>query len=76
MNAPYETSPNQPNGSTEQPLAPEPRYPGVRPEVALLSAESDRRIAALERAVDRATDEWNRPRGLMGKLFGLRTHVG
>lgn len=76
MNAPYETSSNRPNGSDEQALAPELRYPGVRPEVARLLAEGDRRIAALELAVDRATEDWNRPRGWMGKLFGLRTHVG
>ncbi len=48
----------------------------LRPEVVRILDELDRENDELQAAVERANEEWNRPRGLMGKLFGLRTHVG
>jgi len=48
----------------------------LRPAVVRILDELERENAELQAEVDRATAEWNRPRGLMGKLFGLRTHVG
>jgi hypothetical protein len=74
---PSNPSPRDVPGRTEEPeLSPEELYPGVRPEVSLALAEIRRRERALWREVERETAEFNRPRGIMGKLFGLRTSVG
>jgi hypothetical protein len=51
-------------------------FPGVRPEVASLLTELYLEERALWAEVERETAEFNRPRGIMGKLFGLRTSVG
>jgi len=56
-------------------LTPEQQYPQVRPHVARMLVELDQRIEEGEARARREDDEWNRPRGIMGRLFGLRTHV-
>lgn len=48
----------------------------MRPELASLLAEMYLQERELWAEVERATAEFNRPRGIMGKLFGLRTSVG
>jgi hypothetical protein len=63
------------NASIEA-LTPEQLYPGVRPELASLLTEMYLQERELWAEVERATAEFNRPRGIMGKLFGLRTSVG
>jgi hypothetical protein len=68
------------NGELPDAHEPEPTladlYAGIRPEVAALMAASRRREQAIWAEVERAEAEFNRPRGIMGKLFGLRTSVG
>lgn len=56
-------------------LTPEQQYPQVRPHIARMLVELDQRIEDGEARARREDDEWNRPRGIMGRLFGLRTHV-
>jgi hypothetical protein len=63
------------NGAEPRPLSPEERYPFVRPPVARLLVELDEQIEEIEAEARRAEEEFNRPRGIMGKLFGLRTRV-
>lgn len=53
----------------------ESQYPGVRPEVARLLVEMDPRERVLRAGVERATAQFNRLRGIVGKQFGLRTSV-
>jgi len=36
----------------------------------------DQRQVELQASADRAMADFERPRGIMGKLFGLRTSVG
>jgi len=60
----------------ESELSPEEQYPGVRPEVARLLVDLDQRQVELQASADRAMADFERPRGIMGKLFGLRTSVG
>lgn len=56
--------------------SPEELYPCVRPEVARLLVELDQRQLEIQARADRAMADFERPRGIMGKLFGLRTSVG
>ncbi len=73
------TTPPADDGSPRAPqpgLSPEQLYPGVRPELAALLTEMYLEERELWAEVERATAEFNRPRGIMGKLFGLRTSVG
>lgn len=61
---------------SEPELTPEQLYPCVRPEVARLLVELDERLIELQARTDLAMEEFERPRGIMGRLFGLRTSVG
>lgn len=73
---PKDHSTGENGGVDGHPLSIQAYGPRVRPEVARILAETELRIAHLQDEIDRATAEFNRPRGIMGKLFGLRTHVG
>lgn len=73
---PNHRSDDRSTNSDEQNLPPEEQYPGVRPEVARLLVELDLRQVELQASVDRSMADFDRPRGIMGKLFGLRTSVG
>lgn len=76
MHEPRDPTREEPeNGAEPRQLSPEERYPFVRPAVARLLVELDEQVFELEAAARRADDEYNRPRGIMGKLFGLRTWV-
>lgn len=67
------------NGSQNDPdgeeLTPEQLYPDERPEFARLLADLDRQQDEIRARIEREAIEWNRPRGIMGRLFGLETHV-
>ncbi len=69
-------SDDSPKNADEVELTPEEKYPQVRPEVARLLVELDQQILELQASADRAMADFERPRGIMGKLFGMRTSVG
>lgn len=76
MHEPRDSTREEPeNGTTERQLSPEERYPFVRPATARLLVELDAQLLEIEAAAREAEDEFNRPRGIMGKWFGLRTSV-
>jgi len=56
-------------------LTPEQLYPDERPEFARILADLDRQHDEIRARIDRQAIELNRPRGIMGRLFGLETHV-
>lgn len=73
----HPADPNRASDAAPEPeLTPEQLYPCVRPEVARLLVELDEQVIAHQARADLAMAEFNRPRGIMGKLFGLRTSVG
>jgi len=56
-------------------LTPEQQYPDVRPELARILAELDRQNEEILARMEREALERERRPGLMGRLFGLETHV-
>ncbi len=56
-------------------LTPEQLYPNERPEFARILADLDRQEDEIRARIERqALDHYLHP-GLMGRLFGLETHV-